>query len=685
MDFSFDSADHITEPVLSPTDETAAIAPIEARNRGSDVVGARDTFPKILIDNATRRGACTAIREKDFGIWQSWTWSQVLEEVRTFASGLAAMGLERGDKVAVVGDNRPRLYWTMAAAQALGGIPVPIYQDSVADEMAYVVDHAEVRFAVAEDQEQVDKLLEIKGRLSKLEQVIFDEPRGMRHYAQDFLHSFEAVQVRGREFDQANPGFFEAEVAKGQPKDTSIILYTSGTTGQPKGVVLTFENIIRTAQNGVDLEHLNENEEVLAYLPMAWVGDHLFSYAQSYCAGFCVSCPESSVTILNDLREIGPTYFFAPPPIFENILTTVMIRIEDAGWIKRKMFHFFMDVASRCGNRILDREPVSLADRLLYALGGLLVYGPLKNTLGLTRIRLAYTAGEAIGPDIFNFYRSLGINLKQLYGQTEASIFITIQPDGEVKPDTVGKPAPEVEIRIADNGEVLYKSPGVFQSYYRNPEATRETKTAEGWVHTGDAGYFDENGHLKIIDRVNDVGNLNDGSLFAPKFIENKLKFFPNIKEVVTFGHGRDFVAAFINIDLEAVGNWAERKGIQYASYQELAGRTEVYEIVKGHVEKVNRDLAGDPKLASSQIRRFLILHKELDADDGELTRTRKLRRRLINERYAPLIDDLYSGADRTHIDVQVTFEDGRKGLLSGDIRIEGVETVPPRPPTQAA
>ena len=637
-----------------------------------------DTFPKLLIENANTRGDRPAIREKEFGIWQSWTWSQVLEEVRALACGLGALGVKRGDRVAIIGDNRPRLYWTMVAAQAVGAVPVPVYQDSVADEMAFVIEHAGARFAVVEDQEQVDKLLEIKARCPALETIIFDESKGLRHYTQDFLRAFEVVQDEGRKFDQAFAGFFEEEVAKSGSEDASIILYTSGTTGQPKGVVLSFANVIKTAQNAIDLEGLTEKEEMLAYLPMAWVGDHIFSYAQSYCAGFCVSCPESGATVMHDLRELGPTYFFAPPAIFENILTSVMIRMEDAGRLKRWLFDRFMALARRSGVSILDGKSVSPLDRLLYALGTLLVYGPLKNTLGFSRIRLAYTAGEAIGPDIFTFYRALGINLKQLYGSTEASVFITIQPDGEIEADTVGKPAPGVEIQIAESGEVLFRSPGVFREYYKNPEATEETKTGDGWVHTGDAGFFNDDGHLKIIDRAKDVGHMSDGSLFAPKFIENKLKFYPNIREAVTFGDGRPYVAAFINIDLDAMSNWAERKGVPFGGYQELASHPEVYQIIKDHVEEVNRDLAIDPKLSSSQIRRFLILHKELDADDGELTRTRKVRRRIVAERYKPLIDALYSDATEAFIETEVTFEDGRKGTLSATLTIADAATSTP-------
>ena len=633
-----------------------------------------DTFPKLLSLNARRFANRHAAREKEYGIWQSWTWSELETEIEGLACGLAALGFNRGDKLAIIGRNRPRLYGSMCAAQALGGVPVPMYQDSVAKELQFVVDHAEARFAIAEDQEQVDKLLEIKDQCPSLEVIVYDDPRGMRHYHQPFLHSYASVHERGNAFAQANPGHYENEVSKGAGADIAIILYTSGTTGNPKGVMLTHDNVLITARNSAEFDKLRAEDEVLAYLPMAWVGDNIFSFGQSYVTGFCVNCPESAATVMQDLKEIGPTYYFAPPAIFENLLTTVSIRIEDASFIKQKMYHYFMNLAKRVGAGILEDRAVSLPNRFMYWLGNLLVYGPLKNTLGFSRIRLAYTAGEAIGGDIFDFYRSLGINVKQLYGQTEASVFVTMQSDDEVRPDTVGRPAPQVELKIADNGEVLYRSPGVFQSYYKNEEATRETKTEDGWVHTGDAGLLDRDGHLRIIDRAKDVGRLNDGAIFAPKYLENKLKFFPQIAEAVTFGHERDYAAAFINIDLDAVSNWAERNNIAYASYQELAAHTRVYALVRDCIAQVNADLAGDPQLASSQIKRFLVLHKELDADDGELTRTRKVRRRVIAERYAPLIDALYSGAGSCHIDTDVVFEDGRRGQISADLGIEDVE-----------
>ncbi len=633
-----------------------------------------DTFPKLLLRNARIYATRAAMREKDLGIWQRWTWADVLEEVRALSMGLRELGLKRGQTLAIVGDNRPRLYWSMCAAQALGAIPVPVYQDSVAEEMGYVLNHADATFAVVEDQEQVDKLLEIRETARQpIDHIIYDDDRGLKLYKVDGVQSFEAVQALGRTALEA-PGGEQAwleEVAKGGPDDTAIILYTSGTTGKPKGVVLTMRSVMWAAEVANGFDKLGKDEEVIAYLPMAWVGDHIFSYAQSYAAGYCVNCPESPETVVDDRREIGTTYAFAPPRIYENIITLTMVRMEDASKLKKKMFDYFIGVAREYGEKILNGEAVPFMARLNYWLGELLVYGPLKNRFGLTKVRVGYTAGEAIGPEIFRFFRSLGINLKQLYGQTEAAVYVTNQPDGEIYADTVGKPLEGIEIKIDDSGEVLYRSPGVFKEYYKNKKSTAETKTKDGWVHSGDAGFFDEHNHLKIIDRAKDVGRLNDGTMFPPKYIENKLKFFPNVKEVVAFGHERDYVACFVNIDLTAVGSWAERNNLVYASYQELAGHPRVYEMIEAHVDEVNRELSREDRVAGAQIKRFLILHKELDPDDGEITRTNKVRRSLVTERYAPLIDALYDPAKASqHIKTEVTFEDGRKGVIEGDVEI---------------
>jgi len=645
----------------------------------SNAAAQADTFPKLLIRNAHLYGSRPAMRHKDLGVWQSWTWSQVVEIVRAYAVGLHQLGLKRGETVAIVGANRPKLYWSVMAAQMVGAVPVPVYADAVAEELAYVLAHAETRFAAVEDQEQVDKIQSVKERLPKLELMVYDEKRGLRDYEHASLRAMDDVIAAGRKAlaDPATAAWLDAEIAATKGSDPSIILYTSGTTGTSKGVVLTGERSIKAAADTVAFDKLTEKDVALAYLPLAWVGDHYLNYAQGLVSGFCMCCPESADTAMADLREIGPSFYFAPPRTLEVLLTRVMIRMEDASYLKRKLFHYFIGIARKYGERILNKQPVPFTGRLLYWLGNILVYAPLKNVLGFSRVRVAYTAGEAIGPELFAFYRSIGLNLKQLYGQTEAFLYVTAQPDGEIYSDTVGPACPNVDIRIADNGEVLFKSPGMFSGYFKDAAKTAEAMTPDGYVMTGDAGYFDEKtGHLKIIDRAKDVGRLNDGTLFPPKYIENKLKFYPNIREAVAYGDKRDFVSVMLNIDLTAVGSWAERNNVIYASYQELAGHPLVYDMIEKHVAEVNRSLAADKVMAGAQIRRFLILHKELDADDGELTRTQKVRRSFIAERYAPLINALYDGSKEADISTEVTFEDGRKGVISARVKIRDMAPV---------
>jgi long-chain acyl-CoA synthetase len=628
-----------------------------------------------LLEHAKARPQAAALREKEYGIWQTITWSNLAALVRALACGMAQAGLARGQHVVVIGENRPRLYASMLAAQALGAIPVPLYQDAVAAEFAFPINNADVRFAVVEDQEQVDKLIELREQCPQLARIWYDDGRGLRNYSEPGLDSLDALIDTGRAYDRSHAGFYDAEVAKAQPTDVAAMFFTSGTTGNPKGVVHTHFTLLDRANAGKAFDRLTENEEVLAYMPPAWIGQNIFSYAQWLACGYIVNCPESASTVMIDLKEIGPTYYFAPPRIFEGLLTSVTIRMEDAGALKRWMFRVGMDVARRVGPALMDGKPVSFTDRVKYRLGDWFVFGPLRNTLGLSRVRVAYTAGEAIGPDLFTFYRSIGINLKQLYGSTETAVFVCLQPDHEVKADTVGVPIAGVQIKVVDSGEILVKSPGLLKEYYKNPAATAEVLTADGWYHTGDAGFVDAGGHLKIIDRAKDVGRLADGSLFAPKYIENKLKFFPHIKEAVAFGDKRDKVCAFINIDFEAVGNWAEKRNLPYAGYTDLAAKTEVYELVRECVEKVNADLSQDEKLAGSQISRFLVLHKELDADDGELTRTRKVRRGTIGEKYQVLVDALYGGRSEQFIETAVKFEDGRSGKVSATLRIVDAKT----------
>ncbi len=639
------------------------------------------TFPRLMLEHAKQRPNAPALREKEYGIWQTTTWATLAALVRHLACGMAEAGMQRGQHVIVIGENRPRLYASMLAVQSLGGVPVPLYQDAAAIEMVFPINNAEVAFAVVEDQEQVDKLLEIREQCPLLSRIWYDDPRGLRKYDEPGLASIDSLIEAGKHRNEREPKFFDAEVATTQPTDVAAMFFTSGTTGNPKGVVHTHFTLLDRAAAGQRFDKLTESEEVLAYMPPAWVGQNIFSYAQWLCCGYVVNCPESNATVTIDLKEVGPTYYFAPPRIFEGLLTSVMIRMEDAGSFKKWLFHTFMGVARRVGPTRQDGKPVGFVDALLWRLGDLCIYGPLRNTLGFSRVRVAYTAGEAIGPDLFTFYRSIGINLKQLYGSTETAVFVCLQPDNDARADTVGVPIDGVEIKLSDSGEILVKSPGLLKEYYKNPAATAEVLTAEGWYHTGDAGFIDSSGQLKIIDRAKDVGRImggiNDGAMFAPKYVENKLKFFPHIKEAVAFGDKRDRVCAFINIDFEAVGNWAERRNLPYAGYTDLAQKPEVYELIRECVEKVNADLAQDALLTGSQISRFLVLHKELDADDGEMTRTRKVKRGYINDKYKVLVDALYDGKSEQFIETAVKFEDGRSGSISATLKLTDVKTFP--------
>ena len=635
------------------------------------------TFPHLLLQHATARPTAAALREKEYGIWQTWTWSDVAQDVRHMACGLAALGLAKGQNLAFISDNRPHVYMGFLAVQSIGAVPIPLYQDAVAQEMRFVMEDAEIAFAFAENQEQVDKLLEVRENVPGIAHIIYDDPRGLRKYDEAGLISTEQLKQLGQTWDANHPGAWDAMVQAIRPEDVSVILYTSGTTGKPKGVCQTHASFVGAAMGAVEVDGLNPGDNVISYLPPAWVGDHLFSLAQWMVAGFTINCPESASTINIDLREIGPTYYFAPPRVFEGMLTSVSIRMEDAAKPKQWLYEKCMQLAKRVGADILDGKPVGAMDRLKYRLGDFFIYGPLRNVMGLSRIRVAYTAGAAIGPDLFRFFRSIGINLKQLYGQTETCAYVCIQKNGQVKLNTVGQAAPGIELKIADNGEVLVKGISVLKEYYKRPDATAEVIDEHGYFHTGDAGVLDTDGHLRIIDRAKDVGKTNKGAMFAPNYIENKLKFFPQIKEAVCFGHQRDQVCAFINIDYEAVGNWAERQGIPYGGYVDLASKPKVLELIADCINQVNADLATEAGMSDTQIARFLVLHKELDPDDDELTRTRKVRRNFIAEKYAVLIDALYSEKTEQFIETLVKFEDGRTGNVSATLQILNAKTFP--------
>jgi long-chain acyl-CoA synthetase len=629
-----------------------------------------ETLPQFLLAQAERWGdRRAAIREKEFGIWQAYTWRQYADHVQRFALGLASLGFHRGDKIAVIGDNRPQLYWTMVAAQALGGAPVPVYQDSIAAEMHYVIDHSESRMVVCENQEQVDKILEMKDKLPAVETVVYDDPKGMRHYDYPFLVGLDRVQELGAEFAARNPGYWDAEVAKGRASDLAIINYTSGTTGFPKGVMISHGALISTARNFLAAEPLDEHDEIMAYLPMAWIGDSFFSLAVIFLSGCTINCPEDASTVRHDFREIGPTMTFAPPRIWENILSQAQVRIEDANWLQRRLTKFFLPLGMRKAKLELEGKPVSAGLRASCRLGRGLVFGPLRDQLGFRRIRAAITGGAALGPEMMQFFRAIGVNLKQLYGATECCAPATLHRDGQVKLETVGPPIPGVEIKLSERGEVLIRTEGLFSGYYKNPEQSA-VALKDGWFHTGDAGLFDPDGHLVIIDRVKDVSTLHDGTVFAPQYIENKLKFSVYIKEAVAVGNERPYVAVMVNIDMDVLGNWAERRGIGYSGYTDLAQNPATYDLIHEEVRRTNDTLA-----SSQRVKRFAILHKELDPDDAEITRTRKLRRGFINERYAPIIAALYDPkASHVAVKATVTYEDGRTSETERQVRIMDVE-----------
>jgi long-chain acyl-CoA synthetase len=626
------------------------------------------TLPRLLIENARRLGNRVALREKDFGIWQTVTWRQFADHVRAFAMGLRALGVERGDKVAIIGDNRPEWLYAELAAQSIGGASVGIYQDSVAEEVRYLVEASDARVIVAEDQEQVDKIIEIWSHLRGVLKVIYYEPKGLRSYREPYLAGFPDIEELGRAFDRKHPGLFEAEVAQGHPDDIAILSTTSGTTGRPKLAMLTHRNLISQGAGLLAVDPLGPDDEFVSFLPLAWVGEQMITVAAGLQCGLTINFPESTDTVQENIREIGPRVMFSPPRIWENMLSQVQVKIQDTTRLKRAVYEWALRQGYAMADTRFNSATPGLLLRLKYTLARLIVFEELKDHLGLRFIKRAYTGGAALGPDVFRFYHAIGVNLKQVYGQTESAGLSVIHRDGQIKFQTVGSPLPNTEVRIAANGEILVKGPSVFIGYYRNPEATAET-LRDGWLHSGDAGYFDEDGHLVVIDRAKDVMTLSDGTIFSPQFIENKLKFSPYVKEAVVFGGNWPFVTAIINIDFANVGKWAENAQISYTTYTDLAQKPEVYALIRRDVERTNADLP-----PAARIQRFLLLHKELDADDGELTRTRKVRRRLIAERYREIVEALYGDQSDIEVETTITYQDGRTALIKTRLRIEVME-----------
>jgi long-chain acyl-CoA synthetase len=628
-----------------------------------------NTLPKLLRRNAERYPRRTGMREKDRGIWQSYNWRACQAHVHDTALGLAAKGFARGDKLSVLGDNRPRLYWAQLATQALGGMSVPLYQDSIASELAFVLSHAEVSVVVAEDQEQVDKILSVRGELPHLRLIVYEDPRGMSAYRDDMLQSFAELEAAGRAFGEQHPDYYAGELQQGAAEDVALIAYTSGTTGRSKGALLSHGNMITTSESFAGVEAIARGDNWLCYLPMGWVGDSIFSLSTSLVTAATCNCPESPETVQRDLRELGPSALLGPPRIWENMLTAVQVRAADASWLKRHVFEYFRDVAERRELLRGDAKPLPLATRLAYRLGEFLVYGPVRDQLGLRNARWCLTGGAPLGADAFRFFRSFGVNLKQIYGATEASALVAVQSDAEADPNTVGRALPGTEVRIGDAGEVMVRGPGVFLGYYKQEEATREALTAEGWLRTGDAGLLDPRGRIAIIDRAKDVGKLADGTPFAPQFVENKLKFSPYVREAVAFGDGCAFVSAMIAIDMSTVGKWAEKRGLPYTSYADLSSRPEVAQLIIAELHKINATLPD-----SIRVARLVLLNKELDADDAEITRTRKVRRRFVAEKYAALIAAFYDGGKEARVTMQITFEDGRKSTMTTTLKIHDVK-----------
>lgn len=624
-----------------------------------------ETFPQLLLERAKEIGDRVALREKDYGIWQSLTWREFAEHVRYFCQGLVSLGLTPEDTVAIIGDNRPEWIYTELAAQAAGAKSIGIYQDAVVNEMVYIITHAQVKFIVVEDQEQVDKILEMWDDLTGVQKVIYYDPKGLRTYTEEFLMFFPDVEELGREYEKAHPGWFEESVARGKADDTAILSTTSGTTGSPKLAIITHRNLVSMGKNLMSLDPLKETDRFVSFLPMAWIGEQMMSFACSLQKGFALHFPEQPETSLANIREIGPHSMFSPPRIWENLVSQVLVKMEDSGRLKRWMYNWAIEVGYEVADLRFRKEALGVVLKTKYTLADWLVFKTIKDHLGLRHLKRAYTGGAALGPDVFRFFHALGVNLKQIYGQTEASGISVLHRDGDVKFQTVGTPVPGTDVKIAENGEILLKSDSIFRGYYRNPEATAES-LEDGWLHSGDAGYFDEDGHLIVIDRAKDVMTLHDGTKFSPQFIENKLKFSPYVKEAVVFGGDWPFVTAMINIDMENAGKWAENNQIAYTTYTDLAQKPEVYRLVRQQVERANADLPD-----AAKIRRFLLLHKELDADDAELTRTRKVRRRFVAQRYDDIISALYSQNDHLDVETTITYQDGRVAKLQTRLRIE--------------
>ena len=628
-----------------------------------------ETLPQFLAQHAQETPSKIALRLRDYGIWQAITWKQYYDHVKYFALGLISLGLKPEETIAIIGDNRPEWVIAELAAQSAGGKSVGLYQDSVVDEMIYIFNHADVSFIVVEDQEQVDKVLEMWDKLQGIRKVIYYDPKGLRNYTEELLMHFPDVEQLGRKYEQEHPGCFEERVAQGQESDLAILSTTSGTTGSPKLAMLTHKSMVSMGRNLMSVDPLTAKDEFVSFLPLAWIGEQMMVFSCGLQLGFTVNFPEEPETVQHDIREIGPQVMFSPPRIWENLVSQVQVKIQDSTKLKQRLYEWAMPIGYEMANLHFRKQKPSFWMNLKYLMADWFIFQEIKDHLGLRHLKRAYTGGAALGPDVFRFFHALGVNLKQIYGQTEINGIAVVHRDGDVKFQTVGTPIPETEIKIDESGEILMRSPAMMEGFYHNPEATAES-LKDGWLHSGDAGYFDEDGHLIVIDRAKDVMTLHDGTKFSPQFIENKLKFSPYIKEAVVFGGDWPFVPAMINIEFPNVGKWAESHQIAYTTYTDLAQKPPVYELVRKHVQGSNADLP-----PAARIQRFVLLHKELDADDAELTRTRKVRRKLVAQRYEEIISALYSRNTHVDIDSTITYQDGRTARIQTRLTIESLET----------